>query len=74
MQNHYPESMLKVYVVNAPRLFAVTWKLLTPLIDPVTVAKFSFHGSVASDKETQRVLLEAGVDRDFLHAKANKRG
>lgn len=68
----YPESMLKVYVVNAPRLFSVGWRLLYPLLDPVSAAKFSIMGPL--DEGCRAALAEAGVDADFLAASMGRAG
>lgn len=43
-QNHYPETMGKFYIVNAPYLFSTVWSLVKPWLDEVTVAKISILG------------------------------
>eukprot|EP00638_Chattonella_subsalsa_P001030 CAMPEP_0117755726 /NCGR_PEP_ID=MMETSP0947-20121206/13624_1 /TAXON_ID=44440 /ORGANISM="Chattonella subsalsa, Strain CCMP2191" /LENGTH=294 /DNA_ID=CAMNT_0005575117 /DNA_START=54 /DNA_END=935 /DNA_ORIENTATION=+ len=42
LQNHYRERLFRVYVINAPWYFNVTWNLLRPLMDPDTVKKIRF--------------------------------
>lgn len=36
---HYPERAGVIYVLNAPASFGVVWRLVRPLVDPVTLAK-----------------------------------
>ncbi|KAK9460611.1 CRAL-TRIO domain-containing protein [Lipomyces oligophaga] len=38
-QNYYPERMGKFYMINAPFGFATAFRLIRPLLDPVTVSK-----------------------------------
>ncbi|ODV90282.1 hypothetical protein CANCADRAFT_2014 [Tortispora caseinolytica NRRL Y-17796] len=38
-QNYYPERMGKFYMINAPFGFATAFKIIRPLLDPVTVEK-----------------------------------
>eukprot|EP00882_Tetradesmus_deserticola_P008651 GHRQ01009121.1.p1 GENE.GHRQ01009121.1~~GHRQ01009121.1.p1 ORF type:complete len:302 (+),score=129.81 GHRQ01009121.1:331-1236(+) len=42
LANHYPERLHKAYVVNAPSIFQMAWKVLQPFIDPVTRSKAAF--------------------------------
>ncbi|WIA22270.1 hypothetical protein OEZ85_004590 [Tetradesmus obliquus] len=42
LANHYPERLYKAYVVNAPSIFQMAWKVLQPFIDPVTRSKAEF--------------------------------
>jgi hypothetical protein len=41
-QNHYPESLGRILVYNSPWFVWGTWKLIRPLLDPVTAAKVCF--------------------------------
>lgn len=65
LQASYPESMLRVFVVNSPMLFSVGWKLLQPGIDPVSWAKFKVVGSI-QEESVRQALVDAGVDASFL--------
>jgi hypothetical protein len=44
-QNHYPETMGKLFIINAPTLFKGVWTLVKPLLDENTVAKISLLSS-----------------------------
>ncbi len=41
----FPESIWKIYVVNAPFLFRSMWAMVKPWIHPITVAKVNITGS-----------------------------
>lgn len=64
----YPETMLKMYLVNTPRLFPAMWRTVQPMIDPVSAAKISILGHLSNDAEqpARQELLGAGVDPAFL--------
>ena len=38
---HYPERAGHVIVVNVPRWFAMSWKVVRPMVDEVTLRKIS---------------------------------
>jgi len=61
-QNHYPESLKKMYLVNAPSIFSVIWKIIAPWLDPITAAKMAI---VSTD---YKPLLEAecGITNENL--------
>jgi hypothetical protein len=42
LQNHYPESLGRVLIYNSTWLFWGAWKLVSPLLDPITAAKVCF--------------------------------
>jgi hypothetical protein len=44
-QNHYPERLGKLYVINAPWGFAGVFAVVKRFLDPVTVAKIHILGS-----------------------------
>jgi len=44
-QDYYPEMLGQMFIINAPMLFTSTWKLITPLLDPVTVKKIKILGT-----------------------------
>ena len=36
---HYPERCAHIFIVNVPLWFSTVWKLIAPMLDPVTLAK-----------------------------------
>jgi hypothetical protein len=42
LQTHYPDTLEKVYVVDAPFLFWACWAIIKPWLDPVTAEKVTF--------------------------------
>ena len=54
---YYPETVWKIYLVNAPIVFRAVWAVVRQLLHPVTVAKVSILGSspgVAIEKDGTR--------------------
>ena len=50
LRDHYPERMLKMYVMEAPTVFRAIWNLIKHFIDPVTKEKIAFlNGEVSKD-------------------------
>ena len=41
---NYPETLGRVLIVRAPRVFPIMWTLVSPLIDETTREKFLFYG------------------------------
>eukprot|EP00747_Dinoflagellata_sp_TGD_P067178 gnl/TRDRNA2_/TRDRNA2_155150_c6_seq1.p1 gnl/TRDRNA2_/TRDRNA2_155150_c6~~gnl/TRDRNA2_/TRDRNA2_155150_c6_seq1.p1 ORF type:complete len:723 (-),score=173.01 gnl/TRDRNA2_/TRDRNA2_155150_c6_seq1:89-2038(-) len=44
-QNHYPEMMGQMVIVNAPRIFNIAWSFVKPMIDAKTVQKIQIFGN-----------------------------
>jgi len=42
LQSHYPECLGKILVFNSSWIFWGIWKLVKPMLDPVTAAKLAF--------------------------------
>ena len=38
-QDHYPETLRKVIVCNAPSIFSALWKVISPWLDAMTKGK-----------------------------------
>jgi hypothetical protein len=59
-QNQYPERLGLAFVFNAPWVFQGVWKIIRPLLDPVTAAKVHMLGGDYKD-----TLLEY-IDEEVL--------
>ncbi|EGF81563.1 hypothetical protein BATDEDRAFT_4327, partial [Batrachochytrium dendrobatidis JAM81] len=44
-QNYYPETLGRMYIINAPTLFTTIWGIIKSMLDENTVAKISVIGS-----------------------------
>ena len=53
-QNYYPETMGRMFIINAPTLFTAIWVIIRQMLDEATVAKISVLGS-----NYKKELLEA---------------
>jgi len=42
LANYYPERLGQVLLLNAPKVFNVFWRVISPYIDPVTFKKIQF--------------------------------
>ena len=38
-QNHYPEVLYRVYIINAPKLFEVVWRVIRPMLNELVVRR-----------------------------------
>lgn len=59
--NFFPESVWKIYVVNAPFMFRAAWAVVKPWIHPVTTAKVNIFGS---PKDAIKKMIENGLLAD----------
>jgi hypothetical protein len=61
LQDHYPERLCRAFCVRPPAVFYAFYKVISPFIDPVTVAKIA-------------MLTNADVNnpRNQLHQEVNK--
>ena len=57
-QAHYPETLHRAYVLNAPRIFALIWKIIRPVLSDRVAARIV----IATDdrEEELRELLQFG--------------
>jgi len=44
-QSFYPEQMGRLYIINAPWVFTLAWKIVKPWLNEVTLAKIKVLGS-----------------------------
>jgi hypothetical protein len=58
----FPETMCKMYIVNGPRFFGATWKLIRGWLDPRTAGKIE----VVSDRKNWTKKLLDVVEEDQL--------
>ncbi|KAJ5379550.1 hypothetical protein N7509_012669 [Penicillium cosmopolitanum] len=69
----YPETILKVFVCNAPSYFATVWKYLKKWIDPNTAEKIEVLGShevfdaLKENIDAADIPTSFGGDFDFDH-------
>lgn len=59
-QEQYPETMGKTFIINAPTVFPMVWKMVKPFIDPVTAAKIQVLGGPKAFKPVLQEFI--GVD------------
>jgi len=57
----YPESLQKMYVVNAPWVFKAIWAIVRPWLHPITQSKIQVCGSAFLDE-----LAADGIGKDQL--------
>ncbi|EDQ84455.1 uncharacterized protein MONBRDRAFT_34692 [Monosiga brevicollis MX1] len=63
----FPESLWKIYVINAPFVFRTVWAMIKPWIHPITQAKVNMLGSAsAAVKKMQEDGLELDAIPTFL--------
>ena len=53
---NYPETLGRVLIVRAPRVFPIMWTLVSPLIDETTREKFLFYGG--NDYQVKIVVFD----------------
>lgn len=58
----FPETMSRMFIINAPRFFSATWSLIKGWLDPRTTSKIEV---LSSKKEAEKKLLEL-IDEDQL--------
>lgn len=57
LANHYPERLHKAYICNAPSIFSLAYKVISPFVDPVTKSKVEFV--TTSDYEADKADKES---------------
>ncbi|XP_017086353.1 protein real-time isoform X2 [Drosophila eugracilis] len=67
VERNYPETMGRVHVVRAPRVFPIAWTIVSAFIDDHTRSKFLFYGpDCAHIKEGLAQYLDEEIVPDFL--------
>jgi hypothetical protein len=72
-QNHYPERLGKMYLINAPWGFSGVWNAVKGWLDPVTVKKIHILGSGFVSDLGQQVDI-ANLPKDVLPSSEQKNG
>jgi hypothetical protein len=55
--DNYPDSLHKLYIINAPGIFNFIWKMVRPILHPVILAKIE----ICKMDRIPGALKEAGV-------------
>ncbi|KAG8457867.1 hypothetical protein KFE25_009765 [Diacronema lutheri] len=66
--NLYPESLQKLYIVNAPLVFTGTWAIIRPLLHPLTarkIALFAHLDKATKAMEADGVTLGTSLDAAY---------
>ncbi|CAM0951806.1 unnamed protein product [Alopecurus aequalis] len=63
LQNHYPERLSIAFMLNAPKLFEASFKVLKVFLDPKTIQKLNF---VYKENEESMKSLYKHIDPDVL--------
>lgn len=67
VERNYPETMGRVLVVRAPRVFPIAWTIVSAFIDEHTRSKFLFYGpDCAHMKDGLAQYLDEEIVPDFL--------
>ncbi|KAJ5288257.1 hypothetical protein N7478_003943 [Penicillium angulare] len=61
----YPETILKVFVCNAPSYFATVWKYLKKWVDPNTAEKIEVLGSHEVSDALKEHIDDANIPKSF---------
>jgi hypothetical protein len=63
-QDYYPETLGKMFIINAPFLFKGIWQIVKPMLDENTVSKISVLGS-NYESELFEVIDKSNVPVEF---------
>jgi len=71
VDRNYPETLRRVYFINAPSFFTAVWKLIKKFLDPETVTKIIILGSDFQDELKRNIppeclLKEYGGEVDYV--------
>ena len=62
---NYPETLGRVLIIRAPRVFPILWTLVCPLIDETSRGKFLFYAGTA-DGRAEALNLQTGGLKDYI--------
>jgi CRAL/TRIO domain len=57
-QDHYPETMGKMCIINAPMAFRAIWGMVKPMLQPRTINKITILGYKYMDELTKYIAIE----------------
>lgn len=63
---NYPETLGRVLIIRAPRVFPILWTLVCPLIDETSRGKFLFYAGTEGNNRTENFSLSLGGLRDYI--------
>jgi len=66
LSNHYPERLGSCFMVDTPWLFSLSWKAISPFVNPVTKSKLNF---VSGSADAKRDLLSKHFDLTSMDKK-----
>ena len=61
---NYPETLGRVLIIRAPRVFPILWTLVCPLIDETSRGKFLFYAGTDNNRGEQ--FLGPGGLKEYL--------
>ncbi|ETV80086.1 hypothetical protein H257_06483 [Aphanomyces astaci] len=62
---HYPERSAQIFIVNVPRWFDVVWRVVSPMIEPVTKEKIRICKGRAVKEELLKSIAEDQLPVDY---------
>ncbi|CAH0516479.1 unnamed protein product [Peronospora belbahrii] len=62
---HYPERSAHIFIVNIPGWFSMAWRMVKPLIDPVTRQKVHMLKGSAILKKLETLIDQDNIPFDF---------
>jgi len=66
LEANYPESLRKIFIVNAPKLFTFLYAVIKPMIHPLTLEKFEIFGN-NTDEWKAALLNDIDIDQLPVH-------
>jgi len=63
---NYPETLGRVLIIRAPRVFPILWTLVCPLIDETSRGKFLFYAGPGAETGRGDQFLQPGGLRDYI--------
>lgn len=63
--HHYPERSTHIFIINVPSWFSFVWKLVRPIVNPVTREKISLVKHKDILKELQKFISTDEIPSDY---------